>query len=334
MKFPDQARSVILMMYGGGGSLLMRIDCHVHLTDEGWIHPDFMLALARIACARAGSETGVYPDAGQLALVLGPAFADPAGERLIEMMDRAGVDTSVVFPLDYGLYTGEPGVPIEEQNFRVCEAARSNPGRLVPFFSIDPRRPEAASLFSKAVEGWGARGLKLHPCAGFYAGDEACTPLYQICLEHDLPVLIHTGSQPAPFKIKYARPAFVDDVAADFGELKIIMAHVGHGWWEEALLVGTVKPNVCYDISGWQPAIREYPQVFYRMLRRLLDAVGPWRVFFGSDGPFLNGIMPLEDWVAAIEEPGLTSCPEVYFSDDEKRLVMGEAFARLVGMND
>ena len=260
------------------------------------------------------------------------AFADPTGDRLVETMDRAGVDTSVVFPLDYGLFTGEPGVPIEEQNFKVCEAARRHPGRLVPFFSIDPRRPEAVPLFEKAIAEWGVNGLKLHPCAGLYAGDEECKPLYEMCLDHDLPVLIHTGSQPAPFKSRYARPAFVDDVAAEFPELKIIMAHVGHNWWEEAVLVGSVKPNVCYDVSGWQPAIGEYPQVFYRMLRRLLDTVGPWRVFFGSDGPYLNGILPLEDWVAAVENPDLSKCPEVNFSDEEKRLVMVEAFARLAGL--
>jgi len=309
----------------------MRIDCHTHLTAEGWIHRDFFGGLARIACARAGRESGVLADAAQLSEAMIPAFADATGDRLVETMDRAGVDTSVVFPLDYGVCTGEPGVPIEEQNLAVCQAATKHSGRLVPFFTIDPRRREAAPLFRKAVEEWGARGLKLHPCAGFFAGDDECRPLYKICVEQELPVLIHTGSQPAPFKSRYARPAFVDDVAADFPELKIIMAHVGHNWWEEALLVGSVKPNVRYDISGWQPAIGEFPEVFYRMLRRLLDTVGPWRVFFGSDGPYLNGILPLEEWVAAIEEPDLARCPEVSFSDVEKRLVMGEAFARFLG---
>jgi len=188
-------------------------------------------------------------------------------------------------------------------------------------------------MFEDAIEKWNVRGLKLHPAVGFFASEPECHALYEKCLEYDLPVIIHTGSQPAPFKSRYCRPIYIDDVAADFPGLKIIMAHAGHNWWEEAILVGSVKPNVHYDFSGWQKAFKLRPEVFYRMLRRLIDEVGPWRVFFGSDGPYLNMVCPLDKWVAAIEHPDLSPCPEVTFTDDEKTAIMGESFARLLGLD-
>lgn len=112
----------------------------------------------------------------------------------------------------------------------------------------------------------------------------------------------------------------------------IVMAHAGHNWYEEALLVLSVKPNVSVDISGWQRTFMESPALFYRVLRQLLDAVGPWRVFFGSDGPYLNVLFPLDRWVRAVSEPEHGACPEVSFTREELDIVMGRAFAGLLGL--
>lgn len=310
----------------------MMIDSHFHLVDKGWLHDDFLTAMGRIVVAGVTKATGeAGPDPAQLAAGLLPSIADSTGEKRVATMDEAGVDKSCVFCLDYAATTGEPGVPIEEQNRMVAEAGRRFADRLVPFFSIDPRREGSLEMFRRAVEDWGMRGLKFHPTAGFYPYDEACYPLYEACLEYDVPVVIHTGSQPAPLKFRFARPIYVDDVAADFPDLKIVMAHVGHAMWEEALLVAGVKPNVRFDFSGWQLVWNEHPADFYRMLRRVLDTVGPWRVFFGTDGPFLDVLCPLERWKQAVLEPDLGCAPEVSFTDEEKRVIMGDGFARLLG---
>lgn len=312
----------------------MIIDSHVHLLDEGWVHEDFMTGIAGLFSAAIGRETGEYPDAALLAENLRPVLFDSTGERLIASMDSAGVDASCVFAIDYGLATGEPGVPIEEQNRVIAEAAERNPGRLIPFFSIDPRRPEALEMFERAVGDMGMRGLKIHPAAGFFPSDEACYPLYGKCEEYGLPVIIHTGSQPPPLKSRYGRPIYVDDVAADFPGLSIVMAHAGHQLWKEALLVASVKPNVHLDVSGWQVVFNQHPADFYRMLRRVVDDLGPWRVFFGTDGPYLNLVCPLDRWVSAVGEPDLSSCPDVSFTADELEIITGRAFAKLVGPAD
>ncbi len=309
----------------------MNIDAHVHLVGEGWVHDDFFLNIARIVAAGAGKETGEVPDpASMLDWVKGSLF-DTTGEKLVAEMDAAGVDRSCIFAVDYGLHTGEPGVPIEEQNKLVADTVKRFPDRLTGFFTVDPRRPQALDMFRRAVEDGGMKGLKLHPAPGWYAYEKTVYPLYEQCLEYKMPVLIHTGSQPGPLKSRFCRPVYVDDVAADFPELPIIMAHCGHSWWKEALMVCNIKPNCYVDFSGWQREFLENPLHLYRVLRQVIDTLGPWRVFFGTDGPYFNAICPLENWVNAFRQPQISS-GEVSFTAEEMDIVMGRAFARLLSL--
>jgi predicted TIM-barrel fold metal-dependent hydrolase len=311
----------------------MIIDSHVHLIGEGWGHPSLALGTARITAAALCRKTGDCLDAHELAKRSIPLIADPTAEKLVAAMDQAGVDQSCIFSVDFGLLTGEPQVSIIEQNRLVAEAAERFPGRLIPYFTIDPRRPEAVDSFCRAVEEWGMKGLKLHPTSGYYACDEACYPLYEKCVEYDLPVLIHAGGINAPLKARFALPMYVDDVAADFPELPIIIAHVGMALWNEALHVASMKPNVYFDFSAWQMAFNFYPQDFYRMLRRVINTVGPWRVFFGTDTPMLSMVCSLERWVTAIKEPDFSSCPEIYLKEDEKEIILGKAFAKMMKLS-
>ncbi len=312
----------------------MIIDSHVHLSGEGWLHEDFSLGAARISAAAIGRRTGVYPEAVEMAKNSKPLFVDNTGEKLIATMDAAGVDKSCVFSVDYGLATGEPEVTIEEQNRLVAEAAKRFPGRLIPFFTIDPRRSGSVEMFSRSVEEWGMRGLKLHSTSGFFPYDEVCYPLYEKCMEYDIPVIIHTGGINAPLKSRFSLPIYVDDVAADFPELPIIMAHAAQAMWLDALHIASLKPNIHFDISAWQVMFIINPVDFYRMLRKVIDRLGPWRVFFGSDGPFMNIFYPLDRWVKSVREPNLTPCPEISFSEEEREIILGKAFAKLLRIGD
>jgi predicted TIM-barrel fold metal-dependent hydrolase len=310
----------------------MIIDSHVHFVGEGWHDRSFFLGQARMVTAMMGKDTGERADADALIENLLPILADTTGEKTLANMDAAGVDISCVFSQDTGMAAGEPEVSMEDQNRMVAEAARNFPDRLIPFFTIDPRRPGALDLFMRAVEDWGMKGLKLHPTSGYFPYDPVVYPFYEKCLEYGMPVLFHTGSQPAPMKFRFTIPINIDDVAADFPDLPIIMAHVAHELWVEALLVASVKPNIYFDFSGWQIVYNNHPQAFYRMLRAVVDQVGPWRVFFGTDGPYLNALCPWDTWIKAVTEPDLSSCPEVSFTTEETEIMMGKAFAKLLGL--
>lgn len=310
----------------------MIIDSHVHLFVEGWMHERTQLGTARIIAARMGKQTGEYPDVKELNANVAPLLYDPAGEKLIASMDAAGVDMACIFGVDFGLLTGETEVPIEEQNRMIAEITKHFPDRLVSFFSIDPRRPESLDLFSKAVEDWDMRGLKFHPTTGFFPHEEVCYPLYEKCMDYGLPVIIHTGGAMAPTKGSFTSPIYIDDVAADFPELPIIMAHAGQAEWFQALMVANYKPNIYMDISALEGVLVGHPDDFYRRLRRMIDDMGPWRIFFGSDSPLFNLLCPLDAWVKAIAEPDLSSCPDVSFTEDEKEIILGKAFTRLLGI--
>lgn len=312
----------------------MIIDAHCHLIADGWCPNSVILGICAVMKDVVARSTGASLDAAELAASFVPLLLDPTGERLLATMDAAAVDKTCIFTVDYGLAAREDAtVPIDEQNRTIAEVVRRFPDRLTAFFAVDPRRPNGLQMFQRAVEDWHMRGLKLYPPTGFFPHDPACYPYYQKCLEYGVPVLFHAGSLPAPLKSRMGRPLHLDDVAADFPGLPIITAHIGIPAWEEALEVAAVKPNIYLDFSGWQVTYSSNPAEFYRVLRRALDVVGPWRVFFGSDGPILNPLLPLDRWVRAIKAPDLSSCPQITFTDDEKDIILGKSFARLMKLD-
>jgi predicted TIM-barrel fold metal-dependent hydrolase len=159
-------------------------------------------------------------------------------------------------PMDHGFRVGDVGVvSIEEMNYRSCEIAAGSGGRIVSFCGVDPRRRGAVELLRKAVEEWGAKGLKLYPTNGFYPDDaELCYPLYEVVMEFGLPVLLHQGHSGRGQKSKFGHPMYVDAVAADYPELPLVLGHSGRweGWSREAFAVAIYKTNVYLDLSLWQ----------------------------------------------------------------------------------
>lgn len=80
-------------------------------------------------------------------------------------------------------------------------------------------------------------------------------------------------------RLKYSNPMYIDDVAVDFPDMKIILAHPSFPWQEEALSVATHKPNVYIDLSGWSP--KYFPPILVRYVNTILQD----KMLFGSDWP-------------------------------------------------
>ncbi len=195
----------------------------------------------------------------------------------------------VIFSVDTETSTGEP----PDTNDYVAEIVRDYPGQFIGFATVDPHKGKAAVMeLERAVTELGLRGLKLHPIhQAFMPNDPRFYPLYRMCSDLGVPALFHTGFAAAGagmpggggFKLKYAAPIpGIDDVAADFPDLTIIMAHPAWPWVEEQIAVALHKPNVYIDLSGWAP--RFIPQSLIREANtRLRD-----KVLFGSDYPYLT----------------------------------------------
>jgi uncharacterized protein len=212
---------------------------------------------------------------------------------------------AVIFPVDSESEMGHWRIANEE----VAEMAAEHADVLIPFASIDPAKGKmGAREARKLVKEYGVRGFKFHPSMqGFYPNDRKAYVLYEAIAEAGVPALFHTGQTGAGagarggmgVRLKFSDPMYLDDVAVDFPDMPIILAHPSFPWQDEALAVATHKPNVYIDLSGWSP--KYFPANLVQYSNTLLKD----RVLFGSDYP---AITP-DRWLADFEK--LPMKPEV-----------------------
>jgi len=205
---------------------------------------------------------------------------------------------AVIFTVDAEHATGHPRISNEE----VAEGCAAHPDVLIPFASIDPFKGRAGVREARRlVTGHGVRGFKFHPSIqGFAPDDRMAYPLYQEIQELGVPALFHTGQTGigagvrggGGIRLKYSNPMLIDDVAVDFPDLRIILAHPSFPWQDEALAVATHKPFVHIDLSGWSP--KYFPPQLVRYANSLLQD----KVLFGSDYPVITP----DRWLADFAE--------------------------------
>lgn len=189
--------------------------------------------------------------------------------------------------VDYGVILAELS-PITTgicPNRYVAEFCRGEKS-LIPFASLNPYlMANTGRELARLVNEDGIRGLKLYPTYNyFYPNDRMLYPLYASAEELKIPVMVHTGS--SVFKgsrLKYGDPLFLDDVAVDFPELKILLVHSGRGiWYNNAFFLARLHPNVYMEVAGLPPQkLLEY----FPELERNAD-----KVVFGSDWPGVKSI--------------------------------------------
>jgi len=227
---------------------------------------------------------------------------------------------AVIFAVDCERETGFRRYNNEE----MAELTAEHSDILIPFASIDPAKGKAGAREARRlVEHYGIKGFKFHPTMqGFYPNDRSAYVLYEAIAEAGVPALFHTGQTGVGagmrggmgMRLKYSNPMYLDDVAADFPDMPIVLAHPSFPWQEEALSVATHKPNVYIDLSGWSP--KYFPPILVRYANTLLRH----KVLFGSDWP---AITP-DRWLADFDT--LDIKPEV------KPLIMKENARKLLGI--
>jgi predicted TIM-barrel fold metal-dependent hydrolase len=228
----------------------------------------------------------------------------------------------VVFPVDWESQTGRAPVSNEE----VAEVAAANPDVMIPFASIDPARGrDGARAARRLIDEHGVRGFKFHPnLQGFFPDDRAAYPLYEVIAEAGLPALFHTGHSGigsglpggGGIRLKYSNPMHVDDVAADFPTMPIVLAHPSFPWQDEAISIALHKQEVFIDLSGWSP--KYFPPQLVRYANTLLRR----QVLFGSDFPMITPDRWLSDFQA------------LEIDDEVRPLILKENAARLLGLRD
>ncbi|HET7566925.1 MAG TPA: amidohydrolase family protein [Gaiellaceae bacterium] len=265
-----------------------------------------------------GGEDGLRPEWREAAARYFGESATPTVDDVAAYY-RERKMLAVVFTVDAETVTGRPAVPNEE----VAAAAAANPDVLIPFASVDPHRPNAAEEVRRLVAEHGVRGFKFHPnIQAFFPNDRAFYPVYEAIEEAGVPALFHTGHSGigsglpggGGIRLKYSNPMCVDDVAVDFPELKIVLAHPSFPWQDEAISVALHKRQVYIDLSGWSP--KYFPPQLVRYANTQLRD----RVLFGSDYPMITP----DRWLADFAQAD--------FKDEVRPLILKENAARLLGL--
>jgi predicted TIM-barrel fold metal-dependent hydrolase len=226
----------------------------------------------------------------------------------------------VVFSVDERL-TGRPQVSNDE----VVAFAAENSDIVMAFASVDPMRgADAVKEARRLIAKGGIRGFKLHPpLQQFHANDKAAYPFYEVLAEAKLPVIFHTGHSGigtgmpggGGVRLKYGNPMDIDDVAVDFPDMPIIMAHPSFPWQDEAISVCLHKPQVYIDLSGWSP------KYFSPILIQYANTLLKKKMLFGSDYPLITPDRWMTDFAA------------IAIRDEVRPLILKENAARLFSLS-
>ena len=282
------------------------IDVHVHIHDER------ARALQGPEAARRFEERARYFKR-EVRHVSVEEQAEQYRSRNMMAVLVNGTDVTV---------TGLTPVP----NDFVAATVQTFPDVFMGMGVIDPWQGELARREIVRIKELGLVGIgELNPARQhFYPNDPRFYPLWAEAERQGLVLLFHSGYAAAGsgtrggggVKLKYCQPLLLDDIAADFPDLKIICAHPSWPWTAESLAIARHKPNFYIDLSGWGP--KYFPPELVAQVNSMI----PHKALFGSDAPSL----PLDRWLAEFEELPLK--PEV------RQKIMLDNAVKLFGLED
>ena len=209
------------------------------------------------------------------------------GAALVRLLDEAGVDVGLAHGSDIRRTTHHPGFPADHEvyvsNDYTAAQCAAHPGRLYGVVCIDPLRDVQGAVeeIDRCVREYGFRMMKL--LAAYHRhdpGDRRLDPVYEKCLELDLPVHAHTGFTPiieAP--IRHARPVLLDELGIRYRDLKVLV-YLAFPYEDEGAAVVARHPNFYADLSYYAGGD---PRHLYRVLQKLRSLGALDRAVYGSD---------------------------------------------------
>ena len=209
-------------------------------------------------------------------------------------------------------------------NYEVAELAAEHSDIVIPFASIDPHKGKYGAREARdLVENYGVKGFKFHGIMqDFHPADRTAWPIYEVINHYRLPAIFHTGHSGmgtgmkggGGVKLKYGQPMLIDEVAAEFHDMKFILAHPSWPWTDESLSMALHKDNVFIDLSGWSP--KYFPKQVIQYANTQLRK----KMLFGSDWPLIKP----DKWIEAAREAG--------FREEVLPGIMKDNAAKLLGL--
>ena len=277
-----------------------------------------------------------------------PEYRNPmekySPQEFVAAMDMGGIDKSCV----YGCDQADPGTsPVWGDKRQIslssnvddetlAEYCSAFPDRLIGVTSIHPNRYQPERKVEKAIKEYKMKAVKIYPHSGFYPNDSNLIRTYEFCSKENIPLIIHTGPKATRWQwMKYNQPIFVDDVATNFPDLKIVICHGGYPWTEEFMAVAYTNPNILVDLTFMEVIEDTFqiPDLIEKTVRRLAKMIGPKRMLWGSEGPYMD--LPLygkHDPSSYKESQYRLVNRFDFLSKEEKADILGNNAAALLGL--
>jgi predicted TIM-barrel fold metal-dependent hydrolase len=244
------------------------------------------------------------------------AIIDTSVEDMIASMKSSGVDKAVMQgEWAFGDY--------RKQNDAVCRIVQEYPDAFIAgFLCLNPLEDDAmAEVVEREVRGRDFKGVNLQPFAyRLKCNDKRFYPVYAKCCELDVPVTIHSSINFSVNRsIAYGRPLYIDEVACDFPELKIVANHGGWPWVNEMVAVAWKHPNVYIEIGAVSPKYIGTPGTGWEPLLVYGNSLLQDQVLFATDF-----VLPHDRCVTELKDLPL--------KDDVKKKWLGGNAAKLLGL--
>jgi uncharacterized protein len=261
---------------------LVVVDAHMHVPRLSTVTP------AWLAWAAEFGQDSPWRD-------VFTADGDPVPARLDALLDAEGVDAALLFA-EYS--PGATGIqPVED----LLPIIAYRPGRFRLVANVNPRLHTPPAAEAERQLDLGAVAVKLHPVHGrFRADSDELYPVYDLCAERGVPVIVHTGGSIFPGSQPEAGdPKLFSQIVRDFPGVQFVLAHGGRGhWYADAARMALATDNVWLDLAGLPP--KRLPDYYAGFDLPLLAA--KW--IFGTDWPGVPGVARNARAVASLGLPG------------------------------
>ncbi len=205
-------------------------------------------------------------------------------EDLLREMDKEGVHKSVIFGFPW-----EKEDHFQRHNDYIIESVEKYPDRFIGFCCFSPLSHEGSKEAERCLDlGLSGVGeLALYDSDRSF-GDAVFFPdIMEICLKHDVPLLIHVN-EPVGHQYSGKTRMSLNDLynfLKEYLSNRIVLAHWGGGLFFYGLMKKEVREilnNVWFDTAA-SPFL--YAPDIYRMAGEI---VGYDKILFGSDYPLLK----------------------------------------------
>jgi predicted TIM-barrel fold metal-dependent hydrolase len=206
-------------------------------------------------------------------------------DEFTRQLEEMGVEKAVIFNLDEETPSGIAGLP----NDYYADIVRRYPDRFIGIAGIDPLKGMDAIREIRRCYDMGLRGIAMRPFMfGLPPHHAKYYPLYATCVELDIPVWFHLSINYSTHTMEVERPIYLDIVAQDFPELRMIAGHGGWPWVQELVAVAWRNRNIYIDIASYLPKYLDMPGSGWEPLLNFGNSILQDRILFGSTWLFMG----------------------------------------------